>query len=223
MGISLRELVYKFKQRTLQIFKLLLLEKRVLFFGQKVERLSAYQYSLVSLVPDLLRHLENVGSPSLGYQANQGKSEMADEDDSDVRTSKDASAAEAQRARLKRWALPLRPFGEADTGALEILNPALAPLLNLTAPDRKFMDGRPVLEKYEIPHFGKRFVKFEVDGSALAEDMSMNQEIEFEGSDDDIRARFEQYLVNLMASIQATEQALVAPADSPLRGKNLPG
>ena len=51
----------------------------------------------------------------------------------------------------------------------------------------------------------------------------MNQDIDFEGSDDDIRARFEDYLVNLMASVQATEQALVAPADSPLRGGEVTG
>ncbi|KAI8811619.1 transport protein Avl9-domain-containing protein [Cladochytrium replicatum] len=54
MGISLREIVHRFKQKTL-----------VLFFGQKVERLCAYQYGLVSLIPDLLRSLTDVGSPAL--------------------------------------------------------------------------------------------------------------------------------------------------------------
>jgi Transport protein Avl9 len=63
LGLSLRELVYKFKEKTLKLFKLILLSKRVLFFGQKVERLSAYQYSLVSLIPELSQHLEDVGSP----------------------------------------------------------------------------------------------------------------------------------------------------------------
>ncbi|KAI8807455.1 transport protein Avl9-domain-containing protein [Cladochytrium replicatum] len=65
MGISLREIVHRFKQKTLVLFKLLLLERRVLFFGQKVERLCAYQYGLVSLIPDLLRSLTDVGSPAL--------------------------------------------------------------------------------------------------------------------------------------------------------------
>lgn len=36
-----------------------------MFFGHKVERLSAYQYSLVSLVPELLRNLHDVGSSKL--------------------------------------------------------------------------------------------------------------------------------------------------------------
>ncbi|OAJ43211.1 hypothetical protein, variant 2 [Batrachochytrium dendrobatidis JEL423] len=64
-GISLRELLFKFRHKTLQLVKLLLLRKRILVFGQKVERLSAYQYGLISLFPELLRHLEDVGSPEL--------------------------------------------------------------------------------------------------------------------------------------------------------------
>lgn len=55
MGVSLREFIFKFRQKALQLFKLLLLGKRVLFFGRKVERLSAYQYSLISLIPGIIR------------------------------------------------------------------------------------------------------------------------------------------------------------------------
>jgi hypothetical protein len=39
--------------------------RRILFFGNKVERLSAYQYSLVSLIPEIMRHLEDVAGPEL--------------------------------------------------------------------------------------------------------------------------------------------------------------
>ena len=53
MGLSVRELVYTFKQKTLQLVKLLLLGKRIMFFGQRVEKTSVMQYSLVSLVPGI--------------------------------------------------------------------------------------------------------------------------------------------------------------------------
>lgn len=68
MGTSLRELVHKFKSKTLVLLKLLLLEKRVsvwlvnkekdtdtcrqmLFYGYPVECLCTFEYSLISLVP----------------------------------------------------------------------------------------------------------------------------------------------------------------------------
>lgn len=65
MGTSLRELVYKFKSKTLMLLKLLLLEKRILFYGYPVERLCTFQYSLISLIPGLLRNLKDSGSPDL--------------------------------------------------------------------------------------------------------------------------------------------------------------
>lgn len=51
MGTSLRELVHKFKLKTLVLLKLLLLERKIMFFGHPVERLCTYQYSLISLIP----------------------------------------------------------------------------------------------------------------------------------------------------------------------------
>lgn len=50
-GTSLRELVHKFRHRTLVLLKMLLLQKRIMLYGYPVEMLCTYQYSLVSLVP----------------------------------------------------------------------------------------------------------------------------------------------------------------------------
>lgn len=50
-GTSLRELVHKFRYRTLILLKMLLLQKRIMLFGYPVEMLCTYQYSLVSLIP----------------------------------------------------------------------------------------------------------------------------------------------------------------------------
>ena len=73
-GTNLREIVLKFKHKTLVLLKLLLLQKRILFFGYKplskhplypVERLCTFQYSLVSLIPNLLNFLSHAASPDL--------------------------------------------------------------------------------------------------------------------------------------------------------------
>ena len=100
MGISLREIIHQLKQKTLVLLKLLLLEKRILFFGQKVERLSAYQYGLVSLVPELLRHLEDVGAPFLEFRS------------APVPPEAELSETELQSIdKFKKMGFPLQIFG----------------------------------------------------------------------------------------------------------------
>lgn len=64
-GTSLRELVHKFRHRTLILLKMLLLQRRIMLFGYPVEMLCTYQYSLVSLIPGLLMALRDCGSPEL--------------------------------------------------------------------------------------------------------------------------------------------------------------
>lgn len=73
----LLDLIRTFGSKTLILFKLLLLEKRILFFGQDVENLCTVQYSLVSLIPDLLAHLRDVGSPELEiHEHNSDRSSL---------------------------------------------------------------------------------------------------------------------------------------------------
>ncbi|TIC61802.1 hypothetical protein E3Q03_02533 [Wallemia mellicola] len=73
-GTNLHELVLKFKNKTLTLLKLLLLQKRILFFGYRplskhpeypVERLCNFQYSLISLIPNLLHALSQAASPDI--------------------------------------------------------------------------------------------------------------------------------------------------------------
>ncbi|KAI9342940.1 transport protein Avl9-domain-containing protein [Obelidium mucronatum] len=220
-GISLRELVNKFKQKTLQLFKLLLLEKRVLFYGPKVEALSSYQYSLISLMPDLLRHLHDVGAPNLSYE-EQGTFSPDD-------------AADSFKQKLRNLGLPLRIFGEGaffqpyiplqqvdvlmapetksflvgtsnsiflhnktakidaivncEKGTIEVIDPVLMQAMSLTSADKRFID--------EIS-------KVVTSTWSQEDDPTLNQQIEFEGSDDDIRARFESYLFSFLVSAKLT-------------------
>lgn len=68
-GLSLREMVHEFKYQTLVLFKCLLLQPKMLFFGTRCERLCMIQFSLISLIPGLIRALEDCADPAFGnYQ-----------------------------------------------------------------------------------------------------------------------------------------------------------
>jgi hypothetical protein len=55
---SLIPFIVKFKHKTLLIVKLLLLQRKILFFGSNTREVCSWQYSLLSLFPLLLNHLD---------------------------------------------------------------------------------------------------------------------------------------------------------------------
>ncbi len=55
---SLIPFIVKFKHKTLLIVKLLLLQRKLLFFGSNTREVCSWQYSLLSLFPLLLNHLD---------------------------------------------------------------------------------------------------------------------------------------------------------------------
>ncbi|KAL2061079.1 hypothetical protein VTL71DRAFT_9131, partial [Oculimacula yallundae] len=65
LGMSLRELVREFKAQTLVLFKCCLLQPKMLFFGSRCERLCMMQFSLISLIPGLIRNLQDCADPDL--------------------------------------------------------------------------------------------------------------------------------------------------------------
>jgi len=84
LGMSLREFVREFRWQTLVLLKCCLLQPKVgnrvlatsqgfcanaygqmLFFGSRCERLCMMQFSLVSLIPGLLRNLQDSAGPDL--------------------------------------------------------------------------------------------------------------------------------------------------------------
>ena len=56
VGLSARNFVYQFKQRSLVLFKLMLLEKKVLFFQSPVKDLCGFLLTLLSLHPGMLEN-----------------------------------------------------------------------------------------------------------------------------------------------------------------------
>lgn len=72
MGTSIREFIYQWRFKALSLVKLLLLQRKILFFGYPVERLCTLQYSLVALIPALLSSLQDSASPELSTHS-QGR------------------------------------------------------------------------------------------------------------------------------------------------------
>ncbi|KAF9158158.1 late secretory pathway protein avl9 [Actinomortierella ambigua] len=193
-----------------------LMERRVLFFGYPVETLCTYQYSLMSLVPGLLKALHDTGSPSLNSE-DQYIQSMA-------RTPRHSTD---KQQLFKYLGLPLHIFGRGaffqpylplqqidilqdprtesyvigttnaiflhnrdisadaivntEPGTIEYLTDSLSSILTLTAADRRWMD--------EI-----------ID--AVSNSGSGAAETEYAGSDDYLRAKFEEYILTLLSSVK---------------------
>jgi hypothetical protein len=64
-GLSLREIIHEFRHQTLVLVKCLLLQRKMLFFSTKCERVCMLQFALLSLLPGLTAHLEGAAHPSL--------------------------------------------------------------------------------------------------------------------------------------------------------------
>ncbi|KFH67426.1 hypothetical protein MVEG_06158 [Podila verticillata NRRL 6337] len=219
MGTSLRELVKKFKYKVLVLLKLLLLEKRVIFFGYPVETLCTYQYSLMSLVPGLLKDLQDTGSPLLDSQELYMQS-----------MSKTPAHSTEKQELFKYLGLPLHIFGEGsffqpylplqqidilqdprtrsyiigttnaiflhnrdcgtdvivntEPGTIEFLQDSLSTVLSLTSADRRWMDE--IIE-------------------AVNDNGINDAQTEYAGSDDYLRAKFEEYILTLLSSVKHSQ------------------
>ncbi|KAI9487840.1 MAG: transport protein Avl9-domain-containing protein [Benjaminiella poitrasii] len=222
MGTSLRELVQKFKSKTLMLLKLLLLEKRLLFYGYPVETLCTFQYSLMSLVPGLLRNLQDSGAPEL------------DASDKNMTTTEAKVLSDGSKESLLTYmGLPLHIFEKGsffqpylplqqiemlssehtksyvvgttnqiffhhksdtkidvlvnvETGTLEFYNPQLVHLVSPTMADRRWMEN---------------IVKV-LNDTWNQNDPSRPLQNTYLGSDDYVRARFEEYVLSLLSSVK---------------------
>ncbi|SMR59271.1 unnamed protein product [Zymoseptoria tritici ST99CH_1E4] len=100
-GLSLRELLHTFKWQTLVLLKCLLLQQKILFFGSNCERLCQLQFSLISLIPGLVRNLDDCADPQMDRYA-----QTVTKPDS-VRTSN-------RQSLLAYVGLPLQLFGKGS-------------------------------------------------------------------------------------------------------------
>ncbi|KAI9278184.1 transport protein Avl9-domain-containing protein [Phascolomyces articulosus] len=231
MGTSLRELLHKFKSKTLMLLKLLLLEKRILFYGYPVERLCTFEYSLMSLVPGLLRSLQDSGDPKL------------DTSEKFLRITEAKELSNGDKESLLRFmGLPLRLFEKGsffqpylplqqidilssekthsyvvgttnqiffhhksdinidvlvnvETGTLEFHNQKLYNIVGPTMADRRWME---------------KIVRV-VNDTWDESDPSRPIQNTYLGSDDYLRARFEEYILSLLSSMKHAQDANLIP------------
>ncbi|KAF2456060.1 transport protein Avl9-domain-containing protein [Lineolata rhizophorae] len=100
-GLSLRELIHEFKHQTLVLFKCALLQPKMLFFGSHCEKLCMIQFSLISLIPGLIRNLQDCADPT--FNSYEDELEMP----TSLKTSERASL-------LSYMGLPLQLFGKGS-------------------------------------------------------------------------------------------------------------
>ncbi|KAJ5771304.1 Late secretory pathway protein AVL9 [Penicillium nucicola] len=101
LGLSLREMIHEFKYQTLVLFKGLLLQPKMLFFGTRCERLCMIQFSLISLIPGLINSLQDCADPSFDTYS------QTVEKPSSLKTSDRSSL-------LAYMGLPLQIFGKGS-------------------------------------------------------------------------------------------------------------
>ncbi|KZT27431.1 hypothetical protein NEOLEDRAFT_1060681 [Neolentinus lepideus HHB14362 ss-1] len=210
-----RELVHHFRQKTLVILKAMILQKKIMLYGHPVERLCTYQYSLISLVPGLLHTLEDSGSPPLANRAP-------------TLTRPSSLKTSSHKSLMAYLGLPLDIFGKdaffqpylplqqldmlretpswlcgttntivtsqkcvdllinIETGSFEFRDPTLERSAGLTAADRKWMD---------------EIVK-DVNDGWDEKDPTRSVGMQFKGSDDYLRSKFEEYLSGALSSVK---------------------
>ncbi|KAK4955586.1 hypothetical protein LTR10_006525 [Elasticomyces elasticus] len=100
-GLSLREMVHQYKWQMLVLFKCLLLQPKMLFFGSHCEEVCQVQFSLLSLIPNLVKNLRDCGDPRLDTYAQTLRKPEG------VRTSDRASL-------LTYVGVPLQLFGKGS-------------------------------------------------------------------------------------------------------------
>ncbi|KAG2174103.1 hypothetical protein INT43_004123 [Umbelopsis isabellina] len=225
MGTSLRELLQKFRSKTLTLVKLLLLEKKILFYGYPVERLCTFQYSLISLIPGLLRSLQDSGDPALDTSterlemteakvlSNGDKSSLfrymglplnlfekgsffqpyLPLQQIDMLSHKDTRAylvgTTNQLFFHHKTEINIDVLVHVDNGTLEFFDPNLASIVSHTMADRRWMD---------------KLTKV-VNNTWDAADPTRPIQNTYLGSDDYLRARFEEYIMSLLSSVKYAE------------------
>ncbi|KAJ3004080.1 UNVERIFIED_CONTAM: late secretory pathway protein avl9, partial [Siphonaria sp. JEL0065] len=219
-SLHLRETVSTFKGSLLQIYKLLLLERRVLFFGTNTTRLGETQYGVLSLFPGLLRsfctltpqdsltsatdltgtnaHLERLGLPLKLFEEGSGNLFLPyiSLHQIDLLTNPDVRAwvfGTSNSIFAVQRGANLDAIVNVDTGAIDLINSDLSSAISMTGADRAFIEEvvDAVIDSWDYDH----------------DDLNADQLGDYEGSDNYIRARFEEYTSTLLVT---TKHAMLA-------------
>lgn len=214
MGTSIRELLHAFRHKTLTLVKALMLQRKVVFFGHPVERLCTYQYSLVSLIPGLLQTLDDCGSPPLAGRAPTLKKPT------ELKTSD-------RRSMLDFMGLPLDLFGKdaffqpyLPLQQIDMLSAqsCLCGSTNSIVTQHKEIDMLVNIEtsqiEYRTPHVERMVALTPADRKWIDEvvkdvndtwnesDPQRPLGMQFKGSDDYLRTKFEEYIAACLSTVK---------------------
>ncbi|KAG4303965.1 hypothetical protein PORY_002618 [Pneumocystis oryctolagi] len=219
LGIPLRELLYQFRWKTLVVLKAMLLEQRILFYGTRSETLCIIQYSFLSLIPGLLENLQDASDPLLNTIELQLKKSTS-------------LCTNNRKSLLLYMGMPFQIFSKGsffgpytplqqikmlenestksyiigstnslflqmkkkyadlvvnvDTGEIDILHPLLKNVLSLSFSDKKWINS----------------IIMSVINSWDESDTSRPKSMGFLGSEEDLRAQFEEYFLALAATVK---------------------
>ncbi|KAG8835833.1 late secretory pathway protein avl9 [Serendipita sp. 399] len=214
MGTSIRELVHAFRHRTLTLVKALMLQRKIVFYGHPVERLCTFQYSLVSLIPGLLQTLEDCGNPQLASRAPnlQKPTELKTSD---------------RQSMLNFMGLPLDLFGKdaffqpyLPLQQIDLLSSpsCLCGSTNQVVTQHKEIDMLVNIEssqiEYRTPHVERMVALTAADRlwiDTLVKDVNdtWNENdpqrplgMQFKGSDDYLRIKFEDYITSALSAVK---------------------
>ncbi|KAI0008590.1 transport protein Avl9-domain-containing protein [Xylariaceae sp. FL0662B] len=219
LGMSLRELVREFRWQTLVLLKCCLLQPKMLFFGSRCERLCMMQFSLISLIPGLLRNLQDCAGPDLNSYAEN--------------LSRPTSLKTSDRNSLLAYmGLPLQIFGKgslfgpytplqqldilADFGTKSYVVGSTNSLL-LQQRDR-YSDILINLDEVTVnitssslrtalvlSHADRRWIDFitqEVNDTWDETNPGRPKTMGYRGSEEFIRLQFEEYLLSLISAVK---------------------
>ncbi|KAI1881371.1 hypothetical protein JX265_000197 [Neoarthrinium moseri] len=219
LGMSLRELVREFRWQTLVLLKCCLLQPKMLFFGSRCERLCMMQFSLISLIPGLLRNLQDCAGPELD-EYNKNLSQPTS-----LRTSD-------RNSLLSYMGLPLQIFGKgslfgpytplqqldilADFGTKSYIVGSTNSLL-LQQKDRYSdilinldddtinITSSSLRSALALSASDRRWIDFitqEVNDTWDEKNPGRPNHMGYRGSEEFIRLQFEEYLLSLISSVK---------------------
>lgn len=209
VNLDLRATVLKFKADLLVIFKAMLLDKKIIIYSNNnLEMLTRFQNNLISLIPQLIALLDNLGCPLIDYVETNGP------------LSKPTSLNTTNRALMLRFfGLPLQVFNTKNAfwnpylplqqldmlaidlymvGCLNLLFVNQAPkfgvdmVVNLDTASIDFPCGRE--PEFHLSHDDKKFM------SDMVAQVEATASDTYVGNDDYIRYHFEDYIVLLLST-----------------------
>ena len=233
MGIHLQNLLITHKRNLLVLLKALLLERKIIVYGNHVENICNLQFGLISLIPELIFNLDNSISPQL-YDKNGVENGHV----------VDSFKSSDKKSVYRFLGLPLQIF---EKGGLFSPYTPLQQIGNIKSDKTKFfMIGTSNSLLYEqrdqlceifvnmdensieilnkdlqslltLSHYDKKWIDSIVDivnsseasnnisSEKLDEKCTRITNISYEGSDDFLRSQFEEYLYGLLSSVKLYE------------------